>query len=130
MHDEEPSRPKRPWVEKFRDAFRGLREGVRGQSSFRVHFAAAVSVVAAGSVLRVNLVEWSILLLAITVVLTAEMFNSALEMLAKAITSRHDHHLGLGLDAGSGAVLTASIGAAVVGTVVLGNRLGRLLGWW
>ena len=130
MHDEEQPRPKRSWIEKFRDAFRGVREGVRGQSSFRVHFAAAVAVVAAATWLRVDLVEWCILLLAITIVLTAEMFNSALEMLGKAITPRHDRHLGLGLDAGSGAVLTASIGAAVVGTIVLLNRLGLLLDWW
>ena len=42
--NENPHSPGRGWPEKFRDAFRGVKVGVRGQSSFFVHlfFAAAV----------------------------------------------------------------------------------------
>jgi diacylglycerol kinase len=122
--------PERCWVQKFRDAFRGLKAGVRGQSSFFVHFFIAALVVAAGAVLRVSLVEWCLLLLCIAGVLTAEMFNSALESMAKAITGESDPHLGNSLDIGSAAVLLASVGATVVGTLIFANRLGMLLGWW
>ncbi|HEY4758956.1 MAG TPA: diacylglycerol kinase [Thermoguttaceae bacterium] len=120
----------RPWPRKFRDAFRGVKEGIRGQSSFFVHFFIAAAVIVAAVVLKVDLIEWCILLLCITIVLTAEMFNSALESMAKAITGESDPHLGNSLDIGSGAVLLASIGAAVVGTIILLNRLGMMLGWW
>ena len=58
-----------------------------------------------------SLVEWCLLLLCIAGVLTAEMFNSALESMAKAITGESDPHLGNSLDIGSAAVLVASIGA-------------------
>ncbi len=118
------------WPRKFRDAFRGLKAGVRGQSSFFVHFFTAAAVIVAGVVLGVDLVEWCILLLCITIVLTAEMFNSALESMAKAITGESDPHLGNSLDIGSGAVLVASIGAALVGSIIFINRLGLMLGWW
>ena len=39
QHSEEHS-PRRPrtWADKFADAFRGLKFGIRGQSSFAVHF--------------------------------------------------------------------------------------------
>jgi len=122
--------PERSWVQKFRDAFRGVKAGVRGQSSFFVHFFIAALVVAAGAVLRVSLIEWCLLLLCIAGVLTAEMFNSALESMAKAITGESDPHLGNSLDIGSAAVLLASLGATVVGTIIFANRLGMLLGWW
>ena len=121
--------PERSWVRKFRDAFRGVKAGVRGQSSFFVHFFIAALVVSAGAVLRVILIEWCLLLLCIAGVLTAEMFNSALESMAKAITGESDPHLGNSLDIGSAAVLLASVGAAVVGTIIFANRLGMLLGW-
>lgn len=127
---DDPISPERSWARKFRDAFRGVKEGVHGQSSFFVHFFIAAAVVVAGVVLRVDLVEWCVLLLCIAGVLTAEMFNSTLESMAKAITGESDPHLGNSLDIGSAAVLVASIGAAVVGTLVFAHRLGILLGWW
>jgi diacylglycerol kinase len=118
------------WVDKFRYAFRGAELGIRGQSSFFVHLFAAAAVVVAGIVLQVTRVEWCLLVLCITGVLTAEMFNSALESMAKAITREQNPHLGGSLDIGSAAVLLASIGAAVVGTIIFLDRLLKLAGWW
>jgi diacylglycerol kinase (ATP) len=125
----DPNIIERSWRRKFADAFRGVRVGVRGQSSFRVHLVAAVAVAAAGAILRVSLVEWCLLALCIAVVLTAEMFNSALESMAKAVTGQNDPHLGNSLDIGSAAVLIASIGASVVGLIIFGQRLAIMLGW-
>jgi diacylglycerol kinase len=107
-----------------------LKEGVRGQSSFFVHFFITVAVIAAGLILHVDPWEWCMLTLCIAGVMTAEMFNSALESMAKAITGESDPHLGNSLDIGSAAVLTASIGASIVGAIIFGHRLGNLLGWW
>ena len=120
----------RTWRRKFRDAFRGLKEGVRGQSSFFVHFFAAAAVIAAAAVLCVSPIEWCLLLLCITAVLVAEMFNSALESMARAITDQPHPHLGNSLDIGSAAVLLAALGASVVGTIIFGHHVGALLGWW
>jgi len=130
MHDQRPSN-ERTWPEKFRDAFHGVKEGVWGQRSFFVHFVVATSVILTAAVLQTDtLAEWGVLLLCITVVFTAEMFNSALESMARAITGEVDPHVGTALDIGSGAVLIASIGAAVTGAAILVNRLGLLAGWW
>jgi diacylglycerol kinase len=121
---------KRPWFVKFRDAFRGVVEGVRGQNSFAVHFIIAAAAIVAGFVLKISLTEWCFLAICIAGVLTAEMFNSSLEFMAKAITSKSDPHLRNSLDIGSAAVLTASVGAGVVGAIIFINRLGITLAWW
>ena len=123
-------RPRRSWAKKFHDAFHGAWHGVAGQDSFWVHFAFAGAVVIAAAVLRASLMEWCLLVLCIAVVLAAEMFNSALEHLSRAITDEHNPHVGTGLNVGSAAVLVAAIGASIVGTLVLGYRLGACLGWW
>lgn len=127
MHDFPDSRS---WSRKFADAFRGVKLGIRGQSSFFVHFFIAAAAVAAGLSMRCSLVEWCLLAISIAGVLAAEMFNSALEALAKAITREIDPHIGAALDIGSAAVLLTALGAASVGVIILGNRLGQLLGWW
>jgi diacylglycerol kinase len=74
--------------------------------------------------------DWCILLLCITVVLTAEMFNSALESMARAITGESNPYVGRALDIGSAAVLTAAAGAVAIGLLVFVHRLGERLGWW
>jgi diacylglycerol kinase len=127
---DDPLFTNRTWADKFGDAFRGLREGVRGQSSFYAQFFISAVVIAAAWVLRVDLWEWCILTLCIAGVITAEMFNSALESMAKAITGERHPHLGNSLDIGSAAVLTASFGASIVGAILFGRRIGILLGWW
>ncbi len=120
----------RSWTRKFRDAFRGFAAGVRRQNSFAVHFAVATAVVIAAAALRLGHTEWCILLLCIMVVLIAEMFNSALEYMARAITGESNPHVGNALDIGSAAVLIASAGAIVVGLLVFGHRAATLAGWW
>jgi diacylglycerol kinase len=118
------SNARQSWSQKFRHAFRGVRQGVRGQSSFFVHFFAAAAVIIAGFVLHCDRTDWYALLLCITVVLSAEMFNSALESLAKSLRRDYDPHIADALDIASGAVLIAAIGAVAIGALVFLNRLG------
>jgi diacylglycerol kinase len=125
-----PHSPARGWNEKFRDAFRGVKVGLRGQDSFFAHLFMAAAVVGAGAVLSVSLWQWCILVLCIAAVFTAEMFNTALESMARAISQEVHPDLGNALDIGSAAVLVASVGAAIGGAIVFISRLGILLGWW
>lgn len=121
MHDE-PSQSE-SWRRKFGHAFRGVKTAFRGQSSFAVHYFFAVAVVAAALVLQVSMVEASVLLVCITGVLVAEMFNTALEHLAKAVSREWHPEIKAALDVGSGAVLIAAGGAVLVGLIIFGPRL-------
>jgi diacylglycerol kinase len=123
-------RPRHSFANKLRWALGGLVWGVRTQSNFVIHLAVAAAVVVAGVLLRVTLLEWCVLALCVTVVLAAELFNTAIEHLARAITHEHHDEIRHALDTSAGAVLMASIGAAVTGAIVFVNRLGQLLEWW
>lgn len=118
------------WSQKFLCAFRGLRVGSTGQSSFFVHVPTACFTLAAAAQLRVTTIEWCILVLCITIVFTAELLNTAIEILARAITTEYDPRLRDALDVGAAAVLVASLGAAVIGTLILGFRFGVFVGLW
>ena len=127
MYDE-PVRRKRSWIAKFASAFRGVKAGVRGQSSFFVHVFAAVAAIVAGLVFQVTRIEWCLLSLVIAGVLAAETFNSALEHLARSIADKYDPHVARALDIGSAAVLIAAAGSVVVGLLIFGPRLLTLIG--
>ena len=120
----------RSWIAKFGDAFRGIKIGMRGQSSFFVHIFIAFLVAIAGLVLGVSRIEWCLLILCIAGVLTTEMVNSAIEILAKAVTNEYHEHIRDALHMGSAAVLLASFGSAAVGTIIFLYRLGLMLTWW
>ena len=119
----ENGRPRRSWRTKFAVAFRGLKLGVRGHSSFFVHFFFTALVLAAALVLRCDLVEWCILLACIGGVLTAELFNSAIETLFRGLDEETRSRVWPALDVAAGAVLLASITAIVIGSIVFVTRL-------
>ncbi len=121
---------RRSWSSKFADAFRGLARAVRSQSSFFVHLWVAAIVVVAGIVLRVSPVEWCLLVGAIAVVLVAEIFNTAIESLARALPVGRHPRIRDALDMAGGAVLLSAIAAALIGAIVFLNRAGELFGIW
>jgi diacylglycerol kinase len=120
-------KPRRSWRDKFRDAFRGLKLGVRGHSSFFVHFFFAALVVAAAIVFRCEPLEWCLLLGCIGMVLTAELFNSAIETIFHGLDEATKPRVRVCLDIAAGAVLMASMAAALIGSIVLVCRLIKLL---
>jgi diacylglycerol kinase len=122
-------RPRRSWRSKFRDAFRGLKLGIRGHSSFFVHFFFSALVIAAGVVLRCETLEWCILLGCIGMVLTAELFNSAIETIYRGLDDATKGRVRSCLDIAAAAVLLASIAAATIGSMVFLGRLTELFGW-
>ena len=73
-------------------------------------------------------VEWCLLALAIGSVLVAEVFNTAIESLARGPGSRRHPRLRDALDMASAAVLVAAATAAIVGLIVFGPRLVALAG--
>jgi len=117
---------KRTWRQKFNDAFHGVFQSIRRQSSYRVHFLFALMVPIAAYVLRLHLWEWCFVLLLIAVVIATEMLNTAIETLSKAVTSEYDERIGLALDIAGGAVLVVSIFAAILGTVIFVTALLRM----
>ena len=121
------SRSARPWSHKFGEAFRGMKRGIRGQSSFFVHFFFAALVVAAAIVLECSPVQWGLLLICTGMVLMAELFNSAVETLVRGLDEATRERVWPCLDIAAGAVLLASITAAIVGCLVFLTQLSEKL---
>jgi diacylglycerol kinase len=124
------ARPPRRWRDKFADAFRGLKLGIRGQSSFFVHFFVAAAALASAWVMALDWVSWCLLLLCIGMVLTAEMFNSALETFCRGLDEPSRNRCAPALDIAAGAVLLAASTAILVGGAIFLVRLAVLLHWF
>lgn len=120
--------PRRSWHYKFKVALRGLKLGIRGHSSFFVHFFFTVLVLAAAVVLGCTADEWCWLLACIGFVLTAELFNSAIETLFRGLDEETKARVWPCLDIAAGAVLLASISASIIGCIIFLPKLAVWLG--
>ena len=83
---------------------------------------------AAGLALSCEPVEWCILLGCIGMVLTAELFNSTVENIYHGLEETAKPRVRPCLDIAAGAVLIASLTAAVIGSIVFLNRIYILFG--
>lgn len=128
MNVEERKNLKRPWKDKFHCAFKGMKLGMRGHSSFFVHFFFASIVITFAWVLRCDLIEWVLLIGCIGFVLVVELFNSAIETLYAVLPEEiRGQHFDV-LDIAAGAVLLASVIASIIGLIVFVPKIIALIG--
>lgn len=107
----------------FFAAFRGLRVGWIAERHIKIHSAATAVVLGLAWYSGLDGLRWSILILCIGAVLGAEYMNSAIERLADRVTRDRDPLIRDAKDLAAAAVLAVSIGAALVGSIILGPAL-------
>ena len=100
-------------------AFSGLLQCWREENSFRFQSIAAVGVIIALIVLRPPLIWTALLILITSLVLCAELFNSALERLGDAFDTEADLRIKAAKDMAAGAVLVLAMTAVVLGVCLL-----------
>ena len=106
----------------FRFAGRGIVDLFRYENNAKVHLLIAGLVIPVGLWLRLTRVEWAVILTQIGLVWAAEAINTALEKLCDFVSPGLHPQIKAIKDMASGAVLILSIGAVVVGVIVLGGK--------
>ena len=118
---------RRSLLKSFANAGNGVAYTVRTQRNARIHLAATVVVVALSLGFGITALEWTAILLAIGLVWTAELLNTAIESVVDLV-SPDEHELArISKDVASGGVLIAAIVALAVGMIVFGPRLWGLI---
>ena len=102
----------------FGYAISGLIYVFKTQHAMWFHCLMAGVVIALGVNLHIAASDWRWLVLAITLVWSAEAMNTAVELVADAFTREHHPLIGKAKDVAAGAVLVAVIGAAIIGILV------------
>ena len=96
-------------------------QGIRGDSAFFVYFFLSSATIAACVVLSISLIQWTIVILALTVVLSAEMFNQVLKALLLGFGRPVDDAARAALRIAVAAVFVAITGSVIVIGLILGQ---------
>lgn len=107
----------------YRNALKGVRLALKSERNIRIHFSVALLVMVGGLILKFTPVEFSILLIAIALVVIAEMVNSAIEFSLDAIFhNRYSKLVGMAKDIAAGAVMIATYISVSIGILLFGSK--------
>ena len=110
---------RRSIADSFGDAIRGILFAVKTERNMRIHLTAALYVLFFAPFLGVTRGEYGVLILAIALVIAAEGFNTAIEMLCDCVQKSYNPFIGKTKDIAAGAVLVCAVFAAIIGFAVL-----------
>ena len=114
-------------LQSFRFALNGLRSLLKYEHNSRIHSIAAISVIILGILMKIDLTEWSLLIIVIGMVFITELLNSSLESFADSLKPEWNDLIGKAKDYSAAAVLIAAIISLIVGVIIFVPKLFNLI---
>ena len=116
---------KRSIIDSFNYAVSGIILSIKTEKNMLIHYIIAVTVLGLSLFFDFTRVEFLILLFAISLVLTLEMINTAIEKTVDLITTEYHPFARIAKDISAGAVLIAAVNALIVGYLLFFDRLNQ-----
>ena len=105
-------------IQKFAPAITGLLDGFQ-HPAIRLQWVLACLTILAGIILHLEFQEWCFVLIAIGMVLVAEVFNTCVEKLCDLYSLEQNEKIRAIKDLSAGSVLIASLMALVLAIIIL-----------
>ena len=119
------------FIESVKCTLRGIFYAICSERNIKIQLCFAVIAIIFGFVFNISFVEWCVIVIVITMVLSAEMFNTAIEKTVDLCTKEYNELAKIAKDVSSGAVLLTAIASVMVGMIVffprIINEIGNLL---
>lgn len=110
----------------FGYALQGVRGAVSSEQNAKVHVLAIICVVIAGLYFKLSRIEWVAVIIVFGIVLSAEIFNTAIEELANAVSLEYDERIKRVKDLAAGAVLITAVSAVIIGLLIFVPKMCSL----
>ena len=107
----------------FANAWNGFVVCFREERNIKIHCFAAVMVLIFGNILHISVTEWLICFLLFGLIMGMELMNTAIESVVDLVTDEWEPLAKRAKDCAAGAVLIASIWAAVAGGTIFFPKL-------
>lgn len=125
-----PKNKKAPILKSFGYAFEGIYTCIKKERNMKIHCVMAVLVVAAGVIFKISVIEWCICFLLFGLIWALELANTSIEAVVDLVTDEKKPLAKLAKDSAAGAVLAASIMAAIIGLIIFIPKGLCFLGIW
>ena len=113
-------------INSFKYAGEGIVSSFKSERNMKIHMFIMLIVILAGILLELSAIEWIICVLLFAIVISAELFNTAIETIVDMVSPEKNEKAKLAKDVSAGAVLVVAIGAAMVGLVIFVPKVVEL----
>lgn len=110
-------------TDSFNYAITGLVEAVRTQRNMKIHIVTSMLIFIASLFFRISRIEFIAIAICITLVISAELFNTAIESAVDATTNHYHPLVRIAKNTAAAAVLVTAINAVVVGYLIFWDRI-------
>jgi rRNA maturation RNase YbeY len=111
----------------FRFAILGLFSAFRSERNMWIHLSAGLLVVTAGLILKIQPLEWGLIIFSIALVISTELINTGLEYLVNLIKEERNEVVRRVKDISAAAVMIAALAAAAIGLIVFLPKILALI---
>ena len=101
-----------------KNAFNGIMYILKNERNFRIQIIAALLVIIASFVLRLELIEIAIIVLVIFLVLLLEFIHSAIEIVIDMYTEEYNEKAKVAKDISAGAVTLTALMSVIIGIII------------
>ena len=105
-------------INSFKYAFAGIADLFKTQPNAWIHLSFAVLAICLGFFFSISSTEWCLLTFAISIVISAEAFNTALEHITDLVSPDYHKLAGRTKDVAAAGVLIVAMGTAIIGLLI------------
>ena len=109
-------------MKKFLDAFNGIRIALNHKAVL-VQFVLGILAIIGGIIIKLDIYEWMLFILCISLVICAEILNTAIERIGDYLNLENDQRIKEIKDLSSAAVLICAIASLIICIICVIRRL-------
>ncbi len=102
----------------FKYAFKGIFSSFKSERNMKIHVLIMLIVILMGIFFHISIGEWIICLILFCLVISGELFNTAIETTVDLVSLKENYQAGLAKDIAAGAVLVLAFGSALIGLII------------
>ena len=106
------------FINSFKYPFKGLWYAYKNEQNLAFDVMMAIIVIILGFVFSISVTEWALLMLTVGLVISAELFNTAIEAVVDLITEEYHPLAKVSKDTSAAAVLVLAVVAVIVGLIM------------
>ena len=114
-------------INSFKYAIEGFVSSFKTERNMKIHIMAMIIVIALGIFMKLNKIEWCIITIAIVIVISAELFNTAIETVVDIAMPEINPKAKFAKDVAAGAVLIFAISSAIIGLIIFIPKIIAIL---
>lgn len=110
-------------IKAFCYAFAGIKYLFAKEVNAKIHFFAALLAIIVGFLLQISIIEWTVIILCIGIVISAEAMNTSIEAICDKVSPEFSELVKVAKDVAAGAVLILAICSVIIAVLIFAPKI-------